>query len=171
MYTKYLDTSCDTAKSTGEHHGTDEYFFGVDTNIICMIRVCTYCTDHADYVGINSKKVFIGSMMLSGALCGIAGCIEVLGVHGYFLNNFAAGLGGNGMLASLIVKNNVAGAPFMAFFLSVLKAGAMGMQQSTGVPKALVDTITAVFIIIATMETLIQFKEKAKKKETEKKEA
>ena len=30
---------------------------------------------------------------------------------------------------------------------------------------------TAVFIIIATMETLIQFKEKAKKKETEKKEA
>ena len=110
-------------------------------------------------------------MMLSGALCGIAGCIEVLGVHGYFLNNFAAGLGGNGMLAALIVKNNVVASPFMAFFLSVLKAGAMGMQQSTGVPKALVDTITAVFIIIATMETLIQFKEKAKKKAaTEKKE-
>ena len=133
------------------------------------IRTVGTNPDHADYVGIDSKKVFIGSMMISGALCGIAGCIEVLGVHGYFLNNFAAGLGGNGMLASLIVKNNVAGAPFMAFFLSVLKAGAMGMQQSTGVPKALVDTITAVFIIIATMETLIQFKEKAKKKD--KKEA
>ena len=75
------------------------------------------------------------------------------------------------MLAALIVKNNVVASPFMAFFLSVLKAGAMGMQQSTGVPKALVDTITAVFIIIATMETLIKFKAKAKKKaETEKKE-
>ena len=118
---------------------------------------------HADYVGIDSKKVFISAMMVSGMLGGIAGCIEVLGVHGYFLNNFATGLGTNGMLASLIVKNNVIFAPFMAFFLAVLKAGAMGMQQTTGVPKSLVDTITAVFIIVATMETAFQFAKRRKK--------
>ena len=57
---------------------------------------------HADYVGISSKKVFIGAMMLSGMLGGMAGCIEVLGVHGYFLNNFATNLGSNGMLASVV---------------------------------------------------------------------
>lgn len=122
---------------------------------------------HADYVGISSRKVFIGSMMLSGMLGGIAGCIEVMGVHGYFLNNFAAGLGSNGMLAALIVKSNLIFTPFMAFFLAVLKAGAMGMQQTTGVPKALVDTITAVFIIFATMETAFQFNSKRKKKKEE----
>jgi len=120
---------------------------------------------HAEYVGISPKKIFIQSMMLSGALGGMAGCIEVLGVHGYFLNNFAAGLGSNGMLASLIVKNNLIFAPFMSFFLAVLKSGAMGMQQSTGVPKSIVDTITAVFIIVATMELLFQFKDKKNKKE------
>lgn len=119
---------------------------------------------HAEYVGINPKKVFINSMMLSGAIGGIAGCIEVLGVHGYFLNNFAVGLGTNGMLAALIVKSNVVLAPIMAFFLAVLKSGAMGMQQSTGVPKSIVDTITSVFIIIATMELLFQFKDKKKRK-------
>ncbi|WP_312429550.1 ABC transporter permease [Lacrimispora sp.] len=123
---------------------------------------------HAEYVGISPKKIFIQSMMLSGALGGMAGCIEVLGVHGYFLNNFAAGLGSNGMLASLIVKNNLAFAPFMSFFLAVLKSGAMGMQQSTGVPKSIVDTITAVFIIVATMELLFQFKDKKNKKEKSK---
>ena len=32
------------------------------------------------------------------------------------------------------------------------------MQQSTGVPKSIVDTITALFIIFATMETLFSFK-------------
>lgn len=125
---------------------------------------------HADYVGISSRKVFINSMMLSGMLGGIAGCIEVLGVHGYFLNNFATGLGSNGMLAALIVKSNMIFTPFMAFFLSVLKAGAMGMQQTTGVPKALVDTITAVFIIIATMETAFQFRKRIKRRQEEKKE-
>jgi len=132
------------------------------------IRTVGLNPSHADYVGISSRRVFISAMMLSGMLCGIAGCIEVLGVHGYFLNNFATGLGSNGMLASLIVKNNMIFTPFMAFFLAVLKAGAMGMQQTTGVPKALVDTITAVFIIIATMETAFQFKQKRKLKKEEK---
>lgn len=122
----------------------------------------------ADYVGIDSKRVFIGAMMLSGVLGGIAGCIEVLGVHGYFLNNFATGLGSNGMLAALIVRSSMIFTPFMAFFLAVLKAGAMGMQQTTGVPKALVDTITAVFIIIATMETAFQFKNRKKRRMDEK---
>lgn len=117
---------------------------------------------NAEYVGINPKTVFIEAMMISGALGGIAGCIEVLGVHGYFLNNFANGLGSNGMLAALIVKSNVVLAPFMAFFLAILKSGAMGMQQATGVPKSIVDTITAVFIIIATMELLFQFNKKRK---------
>ena len=77
---------------------------------------------HADYVGINSKKVFINAMLLSGMLGGIAGCIEVLGVHGYYLDNFAKDLGTNGMLAALIVKSNMIFTPFMAFFLAVLKA-------------------------------------------------
>ncbi len=111
----------------------------------------------ADYAGINSKHVFMKAMVMSGMLGGIAGTIEVLGVYGYFLNNFATNLGSNGMLAALIVKSNVVATPFMAFFLAVLKSGAMGMQQATGVPKGLVDTITAIFIIIATMETLFDF--------------
>lgn len=134
------------------------------TNIGYKIRTVGMNPLHAEYAGINPKKVFIKTMMLSGAIGGIAGCIEVIGVYGYFLNNFATGLGTNGMLASLIVKNNIAFTPVMSFFLAVLKSGAMGMQQNTGVPKSIIDTITAVFIIIATMELLFQFSKKRKKK-------
>jgi simple sugar transport system permease protein len=123
---------------------------------------------HAEYVGINPKKNFIQTMMFSGVLGGIAGCIEILGVHGYFLNNFAANLGFNGMLASLIVKNNILLTPFMAFFLGALKSGALGLQQSTGVPKSIVDTITAVFIIVATMDLLFQYHKKRKVKMAQK---
>lgn len=126
---------------------------------------------HADYAGINSKKVFINAMLLSGMLGGIAGCIEVLGVHGYYLDNFAKDLGTNGMLAALIVKSNMIFTPFMAFFLSVLKSGAMAMQQSTGVPKSIVDTISAVFIIVATMELLFQFNGKRKHLKAQKEKA
>ncbi len=44
------------------------------------------------------------------------------------------------------------------------------MQQPTGVPKSLVDTITAVFIIIATMETAFQFTKKRKRKRRRRRE-
>lgn len=105
-------------------------------------------------MGIDSKKVFIQAMMISGGIGGIVGCIEVLGVHGYFLDNFASNLGINGMLAALIVKSNMLFCPVIAMFLAILRTGALRMQQATGVPKSLVDTITAIFIIFATMNTL-----------------
>ncbi len=135
------------------------------TTLGYKIRTVGTNPQHAEYAGINPKRVFIQAMMLSGALGGIAGCIEVLGVHGYFLDNSAAGLGTNGMLAALIVKSNVVLAPFMSFFLGALNSGALGLQQSTGVPKSIIDTIAATFIIIATMDMLFQF---TKKKKSEK---
>lgn len=119
---------------------------------------------NADYVGINSKKVFINTMILSGMLGGIAGCIEVLGVHGYYLDNFARDLGTNGMLSALIVRSNMLFTPFISFFIAVLKSGAMAMQQSTSVPKSIVDTVSAVFIIIATMEFVISLHKRFKLK-------
>ena len=138
------------------------------TSLGMKIRMVGTNPANAEFAGINPKHTFIKAMMISGAIGGIAGAIEVLGVHGYFLNNFATGLGTNGMLAALIVKNNIVTAPAIAFFSAVQKSGAMGMQQATSVPKSLVDTITAVFIIFACME-LIGNMRKSKKKMDEKK--
>ena len=137
------------------------------TSLGMKIRMVGTNPANAEFAGINPKHTFIKAMMISGAIGGIAGAIEVLGVHGYFLNNFATGLGTNGMLAALIVKNNIVTAPAIAFFIAVLKSGAMGMQQATSVPKSLVDTITAVFIIFACMELIGNFR-KSKKKTDEK---
>ena len=116
----------------------------------------------AEASGIDPRKTVIKAMMLSGAIGGIAGCIEVLGVHGFFLNNFALGLGSNGMLASLIVNNNLALTPLISFFLAVLRSGSMGMQQTTGVPKSIVDMISAIFIVIACMNIVVQFRRSRK---------
>ncbi|AFR71720.1 inner-membrane translocator [Brachyspira pilosicoli B2904] len=126
---------------------------------------------HADYVGIDSKKTIIFTMMFSGAIGGIAGLIEVLGVYGYFLDNFSASLAFDGMLAALIVKNDFKMLPFISLFLAALKSGALGMERYTGIPKSLVDTIIAIFIIFATMEILISFVNKLKNKKAKKLEA
>lgn len=120
------------------------------------IRTVGFNPAHADYVGISSRKTFIGAMVLSGMLGGIAGCIEVLGTYGYYLDNFAKDLGSNGMLAALIVKSDMVFTPIIAFFIAILKSGALAMQQATNVPKSIVDTITAVFIVVATMDFVVE---------------
>ncbi len=134
------------------------------TRIGYKIRMVGTNPHFSDFVGVNPRTTLVKAMMLSGALGGLAGCIEVLGVHGCFLNNFAAGMGSNGMLVALIVKCYMPAIPFLAMFLAILKAGAMGMQQMTNTPKSIIDMITAVFIIIATMETLFTFADKKTKR-------
>lgn len=128
---------------------------------------------HAQFAGISPKMVGIKAMMLSGAIAGFAGCIEILGNYGYFLNEFAVGIGSRGLLAALIVKCNIFLVPLSAFFIAALSTGSLTMQASTGVPKSLVDTMTALFIVLATMETLFLHQRKkggfsifAKKSET-----
>lgn len=119
---------------------------------------------HAEYVGINPKRTMLKAMFLSGAIGGIAGALETMGVFGYFLDNFSSGIAFDGMLAALIVKNDLKMAPIMAFFLAVLKTGALGMERKTGVPKSIVDMIIAIFIIFATMEALTILKKRKKNK-------
>lgn len=118
---------------------------------------------NAQYLGINSKKTVMAGMILSGVMGGIAGAIEVLGVYGCYLDNFSVNISNDGMLASLIVSNDIFLVPLMSFFISALKAGALSMERFAGVPRSVVDTLTAIFIIFATMETLFYFLVKNKK--------
>lgn len=117
---------------------------------------------HAEYMGINAGRTIIQGMMISGAFGGIAGAIESLGVYGYFLDNFSLNIANDGMLSSMIVWNDICLVPIMSFFVAALKAGALSMERFAGVPRSIVDTITAVFIIFATMETLFTFHKKKK---------
>ncbi|MDR0599752.1 MAG: ABC transporter permease [Treponema sp.] len=121
---------------------------------------------HAQYAGINYKMTAVKAMMISGALSGFAGCVEILGNYGYFLNEFASGLGSRGLLTALIVRCDMTLLPIASFFISALSSGAITMQAVTKVPKSLVDSLTALFIILATMETLFLFQRRKKASET-----
>lgn len=118
--------------------------------------------DFSDYVGIKSKKIMIRGMMLSGAVGGLAGAIEVMGIYGVFLDNFSANIAFDGMLAALIAKGNIIILPIFSLFIAALKTGSLGLERNTGIPKSLIDIIIALFILLVTMEKLFEFKKKLK---------
>jgi len=109
----------------------------------------------------------VWGMAASGALGGMAGAIEVMGIYGYFLDNFSPGIAFDGMLAALIARNDIRLVPVLAFFLAALKAGALGMERFTGIPKSLVDAVIAVFILLAAMEGLFVLRRRLKGKEAQ----
>ena len=115
---------------------------------------------HAEYAGISRKRLGVKAMLLSGAIAGFSGCIEILGNTGYFMQSFAAGLGSRGLLVAMLVRCNIVLLPLSAFFISALNTGAVTMQAATRVPKSLGDTLTAALIVLFCMETLFMRKSK-----------
>ena len=104
------------------------------------------------YGGINDKKQMVIAMVISGALCGIAGVFEVLGVHYRFLQHISPGFAFDGMLIALIVRNNPIGVVLMAVFFGALKTGSISMENATGIPSELVMVIQSIIILFIAGE-------------------
>lgn len=111
-----------------------------------------------DAVGIKSKWVVLGTVMLSGALGGLAGGCEILGVYGNFIQNFSLNSAFNGMIACLLVKNNLKLLPLSALFIAFTRTGGSGMEYYTGVPSALIDTVVPILILFIAMDRIFDYK-------------
>jgi simple sugar transport system permease protein len=110
---------------------------------------------YSEYIGIDSKRYMVIGMLISGGIGGLAGSIEALGIYGRYLDGFSNFIAFDGMLAALICGSNILIIPGIAFFIAALKQGALGLERFTGIPKSIVDTIIAVFILLAAMEGLV----------------
>lgn len=102
--------------------------------------------------GINTERTALKAMLLSGALGGIAGAVEILGVHYRFINNFSPGYGWDGLAVSLLAKGNPLGILLAGVFYGGLQAGANIMEFSTCVPKQLVDALRAIIILFVAAD-------------------
>ena len=107
----------------------------------------------ATYVGINPARQTILVMLISGALAGIAGAFEVLGVHYRFIEAISPGYGYDGMLIAMIAMYHPLGVALVALLFGALKVGALPMEQFANVPAELIDVLQAVIILFVAAET------------------
>jgi simple sugar transport system permease protein len=116
------------------------------------LRVLGASVPAATYAGISEPRTFLGVMSLAGALAGLAGAVEVLGVHYRLIEGFSHGFGFNAVAIALLgALNPIAVLPAGLFF-GFLETGALAMQRAIGVPSSLVSVIqglTMVFILAA----------------------
>ena len=113
----------------------------------------------AEYAGINVKRQMVLAMTIGGALAGLGGAFEVLGVKYRLFHNFSNGYGFDGIVAAFMAAANPIIVPFTALFLAGLKAGAQLMQRATGVESTVVDAIQGLVVMFVAASLALRFQD------------
>ncbi len=110
------------------------------------IRTVGLSRGAADYAGIAWGMTVTKAMFLSGALAGLAGVIEAVGLLGRHYDN-RAGYGFTAIAVGLVGRNNPIGVIFAGLLFGVLRSGSNGMQQNAGTSKELVLILQGLVIL------------------------
>ncbi len=122
----------------------------------------------AKYAGIRVGWSVILAMMLAGALAGLAGAIETLGVNHRFAPEFSGAVGFEGITVALLGQTNPFGVGLAAFFLAALAAGGAKMQFESGVSADIIQVINALLLAFVAAPAIVRYLFRIRKRPEEK---
>ncbi len=120
----------------------------------------------ARYIGINVKKVVLRTMLISGAICGIAGFLLVAGTDHSLKSDTAGGRGFTAIMVSWLAKFNPAFMILTSLLIVFLQKGALKISEVYRLNSSFSDIITGIIIFfIIGSEFFINYRIKFNKKE------
>ncbi len=110
------------------------------------IQVVGESENTARYVGIKVGKVIIRTMLLSGALCGLAGMLLVGSINHTITTTIAGGQGFTAVLVSWMAKFNPFNMVMSAFLIIFMKRGAGEIATNFGLNQSFADILTGIIL-------------------------
>jgi ABC-type uncharacterized transport system permease subunit len=127
------------------------------TTIGYQIRAVGYNPEAARYGGISVRSNVVAAMFISGALAGLAGSVQIMGIQYRFLDIFAfQGYGFDGIAIALVGKSHPLGVLPAALLFGILQRGSQTMQMLAGVPKETIGVMQGVIILIVAAEGIVK---------------
>ncbi len=111
------------------------------------IRAVGQNRDASRYAGISVPRYLMLGLVLSGALAGLAGAVEVTGITHRVVEGFAVGYGFSGIVVALFGRLHPLGAVPSAFLFGALLVGADKMQRTMQVPSATITVLQGLVVI------------------------
>jgi simple sugar transport system permease protein len=109
----------------------------------------------AGFAGMPVGWVTVKVALLSGALAGLAGAIEVAGRTGYVTLDMSPGYGYSGIVIAMLAMLNPIGVVLAAVFVAGMLVGADSMSRAVNVPTYIADVIVAVSLIAMLVATML----------------
>ena len=123
----------------------------------------------ANYAGINIRKNILLTMVVSGALAGLAGVTYYCGYVGSIQPGVVPGLGFNAIAVALLGCSDPIGCILASFLITVISKGSIYMSSQQGVEIELADLITAFILIFSACSGFIkEYTDKAERQLKEK---
>jgi simple sugar transport system permease protein len=113
------------------------------------LRAVGFSPDAARYAGVSPERETVRVLVLSGALAGLAGALEVTGVTGRLFENLATGYGFTAIAVALLGRLHPLGLIPSAIVFAGLASGSGAMQRAAGVPSVAVQVIEALVIFLS----------------------
>lgn len=107
----------------------------------------------AAFVGVPVTRTMIAVALLSGALAGLAGAIEVAGRTAYVTLDMSPGYGYTGIVIAMLAALNPLGVVAAAIFVAGVLVGADSMSRGVAVPTYIADVIVAISLLSMLVAT------------------
>jgi simple sugar transport system permease protein len=119
----------------------------------------------SETAGISVQWTTVKALCISGSLAGLAGAVEVMGVHHRLFDQFSSGFGFTGIAVALLAKNHPLGVIPAAVLFGALSAGATMMQFEAKVPQDIISIIQALVIFFVAAEEIVMWFIRRRQKE------
>ncbi len=125
------------------------------TTIGFRLRAVGFNQGASRTAGISVGWTIVLTMALSGAIAGLAGIVEVLGVNHHMTDTVAAGYGFDAIAVALLARSNPWGVLPAALLFGALHNGASFMQLQTQVSSDLISIVQAFVIIFVAAPSIV----------------
>lgn len=97
---------------------------------------------------VNVERTTMGVFLVSGALAGLAGAIELTGVTFALYENVSPGYGYTAIAVALLAGLDPLGVLATGLLFGALEAGALAMQREAAVPAVVVNVVEALLVLL-----------------------
>jgi len=110
----------------------------------------------AEYAGVKVKRTYFLVMAVAGAMAGLGGANQVLGVLGRATPGFSANIGFDAIAMALLGRSHPFGIVAAGILFGGLRAGGQQMQVSADVGIDIISVIQALIIVFIAAPALIR---------------
>lgn len=108
------------------------------------------------YAGMNITVLTVAAMSLSGALAGMGGANEILGVYWRQSQALSTGYGFDSIALALLAQNHPLGVILTALLFGFLRSGSKVMQLNAGIPIYIINILQAFIILFLAAPAIIR---------------
>jgi simple sugar transport system permease protein len=106
--------------------------------------------------GMNVANTFLVTMLIAGALSGLAGASQALGTNTQMTNDIDAGIGFDAITVALLGRATPGGTVLAGLLFGALHAGGTQLQAVSGTPNEVVQIVQSLIVLFLAAPALIR---------------